>query len=185
MIHILKMRYFSPCKERFFSKEGNFGQRRQMEKKKKENWEEKEGKLRRKRRKHFHRRKRRARKRCNSNLVGHQRSNQNRKNAGSACIAMYAIFLVIALILTFLNKKYRVFMYCKKEYDVYYTFKTYFIHFKRPRALQQLLQNQSESFSSVVTFSFTYTCVIIICWPQNRMMYKRPWALQQLLQKQS
>ena len=49
---------------------------------KKTNGEEKERKLRRKRRKHFHRRKRRARKRCNSNLVGHQRNNQNRKKCG-------------------------------------------------------------------------------------------------------
>ena len=136
MIHILKMRYFSPCKERFFSREGNFGQRRQMEKKKKKNWEDKEGNI-------FTEEKEGQGKGAIVTWLDIKGTTRTGKNAGSACIAIYANFLVIALISTFLEQKVPCFMFYKKEYDVYYTFKTYFIHFKRPWALQQLLQNQS------------------------------------------
>ena len=133
MIHILKMRHSSPCKERFFlARKGILV--------KEDKWRRERKKIETKKRKHFHRRKRRARKRCNSNLVGHQRNNQNRKKCG---VSLYRnlcqFFWSLPLFQPFWSKKYRGFMFCKKEYDVYYTFKTYFIHFKRPWALQQLL----------------------------------------------
>ena len=120
----------------FFSREGNFGQRRQMEKKKKKNWEDKEGNI-------FTEEKEGQGKGAIVTWLDIKGTTRTGKNAGSACIAIYANFLVIALISIFLEQKVPCFMFYKKEYDVYYTFKTYFIHFKRPWALQQLLQNQS------------------------------------------
>ena len=98
MIHILKMRHSSPCKERFFSKEGNFGQRRQMEKRKKENLDEKEGNI-------FTEEKEGQGKGAIVTWLDIKGTTRTGKNAGSACIAIYANFLVIALISTFLEQK--------------------------------------------------------------------------------
>ena len=67
----------------------------------------------------------------------------------------------------------------------------YIIRLKRILYISNVLElcnsfcKTNLNHSPVVDFSFTYTCVIIICWPQNRMMYKCPWTLQQILQKQS
>ena len=152
---------------------------------KKTNGEEKEEKLRRQRRKHFHRRKRRARKRCNRNLVGHQRNNQNRKKMRGQLVSQsMPIFWSLPLFQPFWNKKYRVLCFTKKSM-------MYIIRLKRILYISNVLGlcnsfcKTNLNHSPVVDFSFTYTCVIIICWPQNRMMYKCPWTLQQILQKQS
>ena len=178
MIHILKMRYFSPCKERFFSREGNFGQRRQMEKKKKKNWEDKEGNI-------FTEEKEGQGKGAIVTWLDIKGTTRTGKNAGSACIAIYANFLVIALISIFLEQKVPCFMFYKKEYMMYIIRLKRILYITNVLGLCNSFCKTNLNHSPVVDFSFTYTCVIIICWPQNRMMYKCPWTLQQILQKQS
>ena len=75
---------------------------------KEEKWRRKRRRIEKKKKETLSQKKIRERKKCNSNLVGHQRNNQDRKKCR----------------VSFWNKKYHVFMSCKKEYDVSYTFKT-------------------------------------------------------------
>ena len=77
--------------------------------------EEKEGKLRRKRRKHFHRKKKGKKKGAIVTWLDIKGTTRTGKNAGSACIAIYADILVIAHILTLWNRKVRCFHVLQKR----------------------------------------------------------------------